>query len=366
MKVGIQRGEVKWNRRGPKRMINYLAAVIKAQKKLEARKSDVKRSSGDAHERREQACQPGPSSPQSNGSRLQHEATPDVAELENSQFSASGKPTAGSSMPVLPQSPNVEPTLDTSETEDELVRLIEQSVGSELLHEIEWVQFVDSGGQPQFIEVYPAFHRRTSVWIFVLKLSERLDQHPMVEYYDQDGKLVGKPYTAAHTSKEILLYSMRSLQSHGCAPKILIVGTHKNKEHECEESRQDKNRKLREMLLPEFADELIFHGEELQELIFPLNAHSPGEDEQRIAHKIRKVIMQQCSPQADMLPLGWYTLELKLREIAEALGRQVISWKVCFEVARKLHFDEQSFNAALSYLDELNIIYYYQGVLSEM
>ena len=63
--------------------------------------------------------------------------------------------------------------------------------------------------------------------------------------------------------------------------------------------------------------------------------------------------MEQCSPQTDTLPLGWYALELKLKEIAEALGQQVISWKVCFEVAQRLHFDEQSFDAALSYLDEL-------------
>ena len=365
MKVAVRPGDVKWERRGPKKLINYVAAAIKAQKTPKARRSRAKLSSEGGHER-VQAGQPGPSSPQSSGSRLQHEARPDVARQESSQPSASREPSAGSSMPVMPESPDVESTLDTSVTEDELVRLIEQSVGSELLHEIEWVQFVDSGGQEQFLEVYPAFHRRTSVWIFVLKLSERLDQHPMVEYYDQDGKLVCRPYTAVHTNKQILLCTMQSLRSHGSAPKILIVGTHKDKEYECEESREEKNRKLREMLLPEFENELIFHGEEMCELIFPLNAQSPGEDERRIAHEIRKVIMEQCSPQADMLPLGWYALELKLREIAEALGRQVISWKVCFEVARKLHFDEQSFNAALSYLDELNIIYYYRGVLSEM
>ena len=361
MKVGIRQEDVKWERHGAKKMVNYLVATIKAHKVLRARKSKARLPS-DGHA----TGQPGPSTPQSSASTLQHEARPDVATRESSQSSASREPRAGSSMPVSPQSPVGESALDTSVTEDELVRLIDQSVGSELLHEIEWVQFVDSGGQRQFLEVYPAFHRRTSVWIFVLKLSERLDQHPTVEYYDRDGKLVGKPYTAAHTNKETLLYSIRSLRSHGSAPKILIVGTHKDKERECEESREEKNRKLREMLLPEFANELIFHGEELHELIFPLNAQSPGEDEQKIAHQIRKVIMEQCSPQADMLPLGWYALELKLREIAEALGEQVISWKVCFEVARKLHFDEQSFNAALSYLDDLNIIYYYRGILSEM
>ena len=31
----------------------------------------------------------------------------------------------------------------------------------------------------------------------------------------------------------------------------------------------------------------------------------------------------------------------------------------CFEAARRLHFDEESFHAALDYLDELNVIYYH-------
>ena len=365
MKVGIQRGDMRWERRGAKRMMNYMAAAIKARKALKARRSHVKQSSDGGHER-EQAVQPGSLAQQHSASRPQQEARPDVAKQEDSQSSDSREPTTGSSMPVSPQSPEVESPVETSVTEDELVRLIEQTVGSELLHEIEWVQFVDSGGQEQFLEVYPAFHRRTSVWIFVLKLSEKLDEHPKVEYYDPGGKLVCRPSTAVHTNKQILLCTMQSLRSHGCAPKILIVGTHKDKEHECDESRDEKNRKLREMLLPEFENELIFLGEEMRELIFPLNAQSPGADERRIAQEIRKVIMEKCSPQADMLPLGWYALELKLREIAEALGSQVISYKVCFDVARKLHFDEQSFNAALSYLDELNIIYYYRGVLSDM
>ena len=371
MKVGVRRRGIKWAKVGSKRLLSYIAAAVKLRAKLRARQSVVKQPS-DGSDHTVETGHSDPSSKETSATRQQYEATINVATkeivFENeiqetlSAFSGSG---ADVSMSASPQSV-VESILEASVTEEELVRLIERSVGSELLHEIEWVQFVDSGGQPQFLEVYPVFHRRTSVWIFVLKLSERLDQYPTVEYYDEAGRLVCKPYTAAHSSLQILLYSIQSLRSLECAPKILIVGTHKDKENDCDESREAKNQKLREMLLPEFENELIFCGEELRELIFPLNAQSPGEDEKRIAEEIRKVIMEHCSPQTDTLPLGWYCLELKLKEIAEALGQQVISWKVCFDVARKLHFDEQSLNAALTYLDDLNIIFYYRDVLSEM
>ena len=41
------------------------------------------------------------------------------------------------------------------------------------------------GGQSQFHEVLPAFIRNTTATIFVMKLSERLDEYPVIEYYDR-------------------------------------------------------------------------------------------------------------------------------------------------------------------------------------
>ena len=61
---------------------------------------------------------------------------------------------------------------------------------------------IDSGGQPQFHEVLPAFIRNTTATIFVMKLSERLDEHPMIEYYDLNGELCGKPYRHALSNEQ--------------------------------------------------------------------------------------------------------------------------------------------------------------------
>ena len=57
------------------------------------------------------------------------------------------------------------------------------------------ILLIDTGGQPQFHEVLPIFMQGTSASMFTIKLHS---EHPLIEYYDNDGKLVGIPYHSAH------------------------------------------------------------------------------------------------------------------------------------------------------------------------
>ena len=256
-----------------------------------------------------------------------------------------------------------------SNTEDEFVRLIEHSSGSETLMQVELVQVTDGGVQPQFHEILPVLLWRTSAYVFVLKLSESLDDYPLVEYYDGSGRLVGAPYHAAQTNQNILKHCIRTMKSYRCMkgggkpPKIIIIGTFEDRERECSERREVKNQKLAEMLLSAFPEEVVYYQLPNRELIFPLNARSPGEEEQTIGERIRRLIMTECLPEPVNIPLGWYGLEISLREMAEALGRDVMSRSECFEAARRLHLSEDSFDAALEYLDELNVMCYYPDIL---
>ena len=265
----------------------------------------------------------------------------------------------------------VEALLESSATETELARMIELSRGTEEQLEVNLVHITDSGGQPQFHEILPVFLRRASIYIFVTKLSESLDERPLVMYYDSNGNLISKPFPATHTNMQIFRHCIRTLQSHrsqrgGKAPYIMIIGTHQDLEHLCSETREAKNHKLAEVLLPEFQDEVIYFKLANMELIFPLNAKSPGKDEWEIAEEIRKIIMSKCAAEPDDIPLRWYCLELKLQEIAQALGRAVMSKEECFAVALRLHFDSESFEAALEHLDGLNIIFYYPDTLPDV
>ena len=42
----------------------------------------------------------------------------------------------------------------------------------------------------ELLEILPIFLHHTSVWIYVLKLSERLDDYPSIDYYDVSAGLM--------------------------------------------------------------------------------------------------------------------------------------------------------------------------------
>ena len=95
-----------------------------------------------------------------------------------------------------------------------------------------------------------------------MKLSERLDEHPVIEYYDRRVDLCGKPYSYALTNDQMLQCCIRTIHSQpstteGKHSKTLVVGTHRDLENSCSESRTEKNRKLIDMLTLSFQDQLV-------------------------------------------------------------------------------------------------------------
>ena len=191
----------------------------------------------------------------------------------------------------------------------ELLQLVEKSEGSKRFLELQWIHFIDSGGQPQFHEVLPAFIRNTTATIFVMKLSERLDEHSVIEYYDINGQICGKPYRHALSNDQMLQCCIRTIHSQQSTKegkhKTLVVGTHRDLESLCSESQAEKNRKLVDMLTPSLQDQLIFYRP-FTDVIFPINAKSPNEQDHQVCDTIRKQIEnKKCAP-PHKIPIGWF------------------------------------------------------------
>ena len=254
-----------------------------------------------------------------------------------------------------------------SSAKGELIQLVEKSQGSKRFLELQWIHFIDSGGQPQFHEVLPAFIRNTTATIFVMKLSERLDEHPMIEYYDINGQICGKPYRHALSNHQMLQCCVRTIHSQqstkeGKQHKTLVVGTHRDLESLCLESQAEKNRKLVDMLTQSLQDQLIFYRP-FTDVIFPINAKSPNEKDHHVCDMIRKQIEnKKCAP-PHKIPIGWFLLEQDIIKLAKG---GVISKKECLSIAALLNINAEALKAALEYFDNLNIFLYYPSVLSEV
>ena len=254
-----------------------------------------------------------------------------------------------------------------SSAKGELVQLVEKSQGSKRFLELQWIHFIDSGGQPQFHEVLPAFIRNTTATIFVMKLSERLDEHPVIKYYDKNGQLCGKPFRHALSNKQMIQCCVRTILSQpskeGKYSKTLIVGTHRDRESYFSESRTKKNRKLIGMLLPSLQEQLVYYRLGT-EVIFPINAKKPEEQDRQVCAEIRKQIEgKKNAPPPYKIPIGWFLLE---QDIIKASRGGVISKSECLGLAALLNINGEALTAALEYFDDLNIFLYYPSVLPEI
>ena len=281
--------------------------------------------------------------------------------------------------PTLPRAPrrstsrpDKNPLLQSIAACDHLVQMVEQcSRTGETITSYRKVIFVDSGGQPQFHEMLPAFLRRMTLYVFVLKLSEELAAKPVVEYYNSKGEVVGTPYQSAQTNEQLFQHCLRTLHTHRTtsgseckSSRIMIVGTHKDREGECiAETRTDKNKKLASLLLPAFKDEVIYSNLAENEFIFAVNAKDPQPQDKALVRDVQRLILSDCSPNPVKVPLSYYCLELVLEEASRTLGRGVLSIDECLEAASQLHFDKHTLDTALEFLDEISVLFYYPEVL---
>ena len=229
---------------------------------------------------------------------------------------------------------------------------------AEKLFSREWIYFTDSGGQPQFHELLPLFVRDVSSVVIVSRLSDRLDQYPIDEYY-KDGKLIGKCESTQLTCEDQMKCLIRSLLSRNSTdklPKIIMVGTHLDKASECSESVEQKDEKLIEMLGTEFQKQLVYY-KPFKKLLFPLNALNPGKQDNTVADSVRFAI-ESSNAKEVKVPIQWYILEHLIQGLAKSLGRRVLSKKLCSSMANALSITEKSLEAALRFFDELNVLKY--------
>ena len=250
-----------------------------------------------------------------------------------------------------------------------------------------WIYFTDSGGQPQYHELLPLFVRSISSALCVTRLTDKLDEVQIVEYY-QHGEKIGASQHSQLSAKDTIKCLVNTIQSYSTQeepPKIIMVGTHldlleKQLALPSEavsstagapttfqstpsdiETLEEKDKKLLEMLEPEFSSQLVYSGD-LKKLLFTINALNPGEREENVAQSIRQSVETSGAKEVKV-PIWWYVLELLLRELAKELGRGVLSRAECLEMALLLNIEEESFDAALEFLNKLNVIKYTPDVL---
>ena len=282
-------------------------------------------------------------------------------------------PRSTSTMPSNSEAVTMECHASASieELEEDMIKLMENSSGSRKLHDFQWVYFIDTGGQPQFCDLLPTFIKGTHMILFVLKLPERLDECPTIEYYSNVGNPCSHPCKSGLRNDQIFQHCIRTMcstdeESPNAFPMVAVVGTHKDEEHLCTETREEKNSTLLRMCRP-VSKKVIYYGQEMKDMIFPVNAKSPQEEDHKVAAQLRRAIIQEAERiEPAKIPIPWYMLEQGIRRLTIKLGRSIVTTSECLAVARRLRLNDSHFNAALEFFHNLNTFLYYPDHLPDV
>ena len=364
---------VKWVKKTPEQKKQYIANLLRARAQRLSEESPTTSdaaspstpSSTTPASDQPPPVQPPPDQPTAS-THQSSTATQPTKTSDTTPTSAAATATAGRSSSELSEG-TLESLLQSSEVDDEFISLINiPSDSSETILTERVVYIVDSGGQPEFVEAMAVFLGETSACILVIDLSQSLDHHALIGYY-RKGKAVSKPYRCIRTNEENLKQCMRNFatftsKSKGPLTKLLLLGTHLDRVHECvTETVADKNARLKKIIPPQFEKQII--RVDTKTLIFEINALNPDDNDKKTAAKVRSYIMEQCPAVEVEIPMRWHAFEEKLRSLAEGLGRMVMTRDECWVVAESLGLDEASFNGALDFFHRVSLMFYFHDIL---
>ena len=260
-----------------------------------------------------------------------------------------------------------EPTVSAEETKgtvshviQKLTELVSGSKKSRRLLDMELIYLTDCGGQQAYWDLIPVFTYDTSATLFVNRLCEKLDEHPLNDLY-QKGKQVGPSQRATLTTSEAFKTMLRGLHEGEKRSKIIVVGTHRDLASDCDETPKQKNEKFATIASPHFKDDVVYCNEGLEEIVFQVNTKNPDSDDEKEAGKIRACIEKGAKQHE--IPIWWFILQLILEALAIKLGREILSKEECIHVSDSLGFSEGELDAALTFFDKLNIFLYKRNIL---
>ena len=264
--------------------------------------------------------------------------------------------------------------LKSSEVDEEYVSLINNAPPSrDPIMRVRQILMLDSGGQPPFHELLPVFLNGASKFMYVFKVHKSLKDRSLIQYF-KDDKPVGQ-IPASLTNEDTLKLctcSMRSLNTKNPdipPSKLLFLATHRDKvaDEKLPGVLAALHKKLREILLPQFKEQLIYCHEKGEDFIFTLNAAKPVKKDRECAEAIRECLNREDEGRKVVkVPLRWYTLYQKLVEVVVGLGKKVLSRDQCRQVAESMEIEEESCEECLVFFDGLNVLFYFPDILPHL
>ena len=272
------------------------------------------------------------------------------------------------SQPSVPIKPMSRPIPEESPTCQAMVRLVKKSAGSKCQFLLELVHMIDTGGQPECMEVMPCLIHNANLAVLVLNLMYGLDEHPPINFHVK-GVAYKRKLLSQYTSRQIILKLVSTLKSKKSSRKafhILVVATHRDcVEGDLATHIDALNRELRSLLLPACKDELILY-EAPDKVAFVLNLKNPDDDDNKVLDLLRQKVSESNLGQVIDIPGSFLMYEQDLLQFAASINRDILSLDECLQVGERLKMNVEVVQAALLFLHRQNTFLYFRHVLPNL
>ena len=236
-------------------------------------------------------------------------------------------------------------------------------------YKLQLILFLDSGGQPQFHEVVAAFSHNVSLILVFIKLNERLDALCTNDFTDEEGKWFTERCPSLLTNEQMVVQFVHTMMckpvagSEGMHTRFMVIGTHRDLMHECEETLAQKNKRLKELLLPVLKENVIKNG---NDIIFAVNAKNPDKNDKKCFDLIRQKVADLSGALDVDTPIAFLVLLNDVNKYAEDQRKKVVSVEECQAIAGRLKMERQSLEAALIFFNNMSVWMYMPSVLPDV
>ena len=255
-----------------------------------------------------------------------------------------------------------------SSTCQEMLRLIKETNGSTSEILLQLVHMIDTGGQPEYMEVVPCLIHNANLAMLVLNLMYGLDEHPPINFH-MEGVAYKRELSSQYTSRQIILKLVSTLKCKRSTQKVfrmLVVATHRDcVEGDLAAKVDALNRELCSLLLPACKEELILY-EAPDKVAFVLNLKNPDGDDNESLALIRQKISESNLGGIVEVPGSFFLYEQDLLKYAASIERDILSLDECLEVGKKLKMNAEVVKASLVFFHRQNTFLYFQHVLPNL